>query len=256
VAPVIYVVLSMHKSGSSLVAATLHAGGIDMGAGSDERSYDEGGTCERVATKEINHAILRAWGRPSIDIRAPRRLAIEAEVAARLATAARSLVRAGADCGFKDPRTCLVYPLWAAAIGEHRLVVIYRHWSELQRHYLPRSGGRLRGLVRAYKLVRSWCWHNRGILDALARSPGRAILLEYGAVMSGRAELARLERFVGRPLPDRRDPALYRGRRERGPGMRLAELLVTVRSGGRSPGRILRALERRRREQLARESRE
>ena len=54
----IYVVLGMGNSGTSLLARTLHASGIHMGDGVDTISYDEGGYGERRKFRELNRSML------------------------------------------------------------------------------------------------------------------------------------------------------------------------------------------------------
>ena len=57
----IYVVLGMHKSGTTLISETLHESGINMGEFSDIQQgigYDEGHKYERRETQQINRQIL------------------------------------------------------------------------------------------------------------------------------------------------------------------------------------------------------
>ena len=55
----IYVVLGMHKSGTTLVAKMLHASGINMGESIDESAdYSAGNHYERQSTAELNHVLL------------------------------------------------------------------------------------------------------------------------------------------------------------------------------------------------------
>lgn len=54
----IYVIMGMHKSGTSLIAETLHKSGINMGYFDEQLSYDEANHYERWHTSELNHYLL------------------------------------------------------------------------------------------------------------------------------------------------------------------------------------------------------
>ena len=224
----IYVVLGMHKSGTTLVARTLHRAGIDMGDGLDHRrSYDAGEKFERESTKAINHAILRSDGLFSLDVAAP---AGPIEVGAELRTEMRGVIEtSGAtsrDWGFKDPRTCLTYPIWAEELPEHRLIVVFRSPEAMWPRYRPRE--RRFVPTQACRLVRSWCEHYDRLLEHLDRESTQALVVDYERLMTDDDELRRLGRFVERELPDERHPGLNRGRDRRYPSLRMARVVVRV----------------------------
>jgi len=226
---VIYVVLGMHKSGTTLVSEILHHSGIEMGEPEDiplDRGYDRGNKYERAAAVAIDKDILGAHGVPSERIRAPRQLPRSPEVIARMASLVADLNQRCSDWGFKDPRACLTYPLWEAALPEHRIVAVYRPLHELT----ERKGGD-QSPVQAYRLVRSWHEHNAALLSILKVTPMPWIALHYGRLMEGDIEFRRLERFVGRPLTDRRRPEMRRGTPKAGIWMRVAEALYKRRTG-------------------------
>ena len=179
----IYVVLGMHKSGTTLVARMLHRSGIDMGAGVDlRRSYDSGEKFERESTKAINHAILGSEGMFSLDIAAP---ASPIEIAAERRAEMRCIIdecgSASRDWGFKDPRTCLTYPIWAEELPEHRLIMVFRRPEAMWPRYRPCE----RRLVptRAYRLVERWCECYQRLLDYLDRDETRALVVDYERLM-------------------------------------------------------------------------
>ncbi len=239
----IYVVLGMHKSGTTLVAEILHASGINMGAFEAHLDYDKGNKLERHETQAFNRQFLHGLLLPPLDYLARRpfqpqiapagyernkdSLALVRQGALRRRLAAappdewHALIArcqaAHADWGFKDPRTCLTYPAWRRALPAHRVIVVYRHVEALVRRYRTQGWRRL---PRLYRTLYAWTLYNRLALAAAAGAPAAepggvgkaAIVLNYERLMDGDEEFARLAAFVGRPLVDRRRPDLYRRR--------------------------------------------
>ena len=56
----LYVVLGMHKSGTTLLSQVLHHSGIDMGEIPDGVSYDKGNKYEDQESFHINMELIRA----------------------------------------------------------------------------------------------------------------------------------------------------------------------------------------------------
>lgn len=232
----IYVVLGMHKSGTTLVARLLHESGIDMGCFDPALGYSDGNTFERHATQAANRALLRGlqlpplWhllrrrGRSRFDAAGhprnqdsqawvlwkalERRLGDESLTKALLDPVIQDCQLEYEDWGFKDPRTCLSYEAWSRHLPEHRVIAVYRGLGQV----LTRSRGAARHPLRALRVARGWTLHNRQLLRAVETSPERSLLLRYELLMSDPSEIERLARFVDRPLEDVRDPALHRSR--------------------------------------------
>lgn len=199
----IYVVLGMHKSGTTLVSQTLHKSGISMGREFDEsRSYDQGNQWERRESWWINLEIVGAAeaGYFSLDFATRHPGAPSASVAERM----RALVEAGSgeaeDWGFKDPLTCLTYEQWAHVLPEHRVIAVYRDPGAVMRHYRCRRWD----VPRAWRVLHAWSQYNQGLADAVARAGRNALCLRYEALMSDESEFERLQEFVGRDLADMR----------------------------------------------------
>jgi hypothetical protein len=232
---VIYVVLGMHKSGTTLVARLLHASGISMGEFDDRLGYREGNRCERHAAQEANRALLHGFQIPPLDylMRRHRNRPVDAAgyainrdsqayvlhraLARRLARpdAAERVRPVIARCqelheewGFKDPRTCLTYPAWRKELPEHRIVAVHRGLGQV----LERSQANERHPLRALRVAHAWCVYNDSILRVLEAGGPPRIVLRYERLMEDGDELERLARFVGRPLKDAREPGLYRAR--------------------------------------------
>lgn len=233
--PLIYVVLGMHKSGTTLVSQCLEASGIDMGDFDRELDYGSGNTFERLETQEFNRDLLHGHLIPPLDYllrrsrvpvrdalgyrrnndstaliryRALARRKLRAPERQRMRSLIQSCSSRASDWGFKDPRTCLTYPLWREELPEHRLVVVFRGLPQLlQRYRVSR-----RTPMRYFRVVHAWTLHNWMILKHLRDSPAPSIVIRYERLMYGDETLDKLSSFVGKPLTDARKPALYRNK--------------------------------------------
>jgi hypothetical protein len=232
---VIYVVLGMHKCGTTLVARLLHESGIDMGDFDAELGYGDGNHYERRATQEANRRLLHGLQLPPLDylLRRPLRPPVDAagyainrdsqayvryralarrldhpEAARELQAVVASCAAEGEDWGFKDPRTSLTYAAWRRALPPHRIVVVFRALGQL----LGRTRGGARHPLRALRVVHAWTVYNWMIVRQLEAADQPWIALRYEQLMAGAEPLERLGSFVGRPLRDARDPRLYRTR--------------------------------------------
>lgn len=209
----VYVVLGMHKSGTTLVSQMLHYSGINM---VDEdvitKTYDQGYQYERESTWRLNELILDCPGTESIDIIPPRMLSMTAEERRDMRGIISQCAQDyGPDWGFKDPRTCLTYPLWAEELPEHKIIAIYRSVDELWLRYRhKRFYNRVRDPIQAWKVINRWREANVNLIDYLKSGERDFILLEYQKLMTTDDEFERLEKFVGRSLNDQRRKDLYR----------------------------------------------
>jgi hypothetical protein len=238
----IYVVLGMHKSGTTLVSETLHESGISMGEFSDIRQgigYDEGHKYERRQTQQINRQILHGVLKAPFDLFSFRSRAGRLDAAgyvinddAAALVDVRELERRlssqshrrqmddlvarlqshHSDWGFKDPRTCLTYPLWASSLPEHRLILVYRHFDallrrmlNLRRHKIPVINS-----ARTYAILQGWLVSNLYLIQYAKHGSVPFILLNYERFMSQPEGLERLRAFTGKDLADRRDKTMHR----------------------------------------------
>lgn len=207
----IFVVVGMHKSGTTLVSEILHKSGISMGEFDDSLTYDQGNQYERWDAFKIN---LDMFGVPFEDyfstrIHAPPREPRPPEsIRRRMRTLVASCEAGGGDWGFKDPLTALTYPAWSEVLPPHRVLGIYRDPDEVLGHYRTR----FYDLPRAWKVLRAWCGYNLGLLRALDGHTAPSMLLRYDDLMRNDGELERLQAFVGRELVDARKPDHYRRR--------------------------------------------
>lgn len=240
----IYVVLGMHKSGTTLASQILHHSGVNMGDNLENGvSYDQGNQYERESAWRLNEDILQANHQRSIDICLPTTLHLTPEQRARMQQIIAAGNQAYAHWGFKDPRTCLVYPLWASELTEHKLIVIYRDPTEPWPRYRPRhTRNRYREPFVAWKYLQSWCEHNLRILAYLQATTRPYIVLDYHRLVTTQAEFDRFQQFLGMPLVDRRRPSLYRNRPQSYPMLSFAEWLLGKQKGYQ-PQAILRQFE-------------
>lgn len=227
-APII--VLGMHKSGTSLVSMMLHRSGISMVDAEESGGYDDGNHFERTATNALNKRML--GGASGSSIRTFERLD-ESNVPPELIGEAKRVVdeleRQHHAWGFKDPRTCLTYPLWKQVLPRHKLICVYRAPAEVHAHYTrKRSIDPTRGI----RTLRAWYEYNLGMLDAFQQAQEQErLLLDYGKLMQDDVDIARLARFVGRTISDVRDPRLRRARSDPGPKLRLEAALLKLATG-------------------------
>jgi len=220
---VIYVVLGMHKSGTTLVSQILHHSGINMADGLDPAvDYDGGNKYERQEALRINMALL---GTDEVEILelSPPTNAPPAELRERMTAMIASCAHRFDQWGFKDPRTTITYDSWRSVLPPHRIIGIYRSPSAIWPRYRYRGPHyMLLNARRARSLLARWYEHNLRLLEIVDSSGGDALLLSYHALMTTDDEFRRLGRFIGRVLADRRQPGLYRHRGGFSPLLSLA----------------------------------
>jgi len=206
----IYVVLGMHKSGTTLVAQILHHSGINMiDDATTNMSYELGNQYERNSTRFINQKILNSEGKFSLNIAPPKELKISSEEH-NMKSVIQSCNQKYLNWGFKDPRTCLTYPLWASELSEHKIIVIYRSANEMWQRYRDKSVRiKYRFPYASWLLYKRWCEYNALIINYLKNTSKDFIVVEYRKLMTTEAEFYRLQEFVGKPLNDQRQPDLY-----------------------------------------------
>jgi hypothetical protein len=236
----IYLVLGMHKSGTTLVSQTFHESGINMGDFDESLDYDNNNKFERLVTQEINRVMLdgfllpplshliRSRHRPLFDqagyqrnkdsLALVRYQAFQREYQDYTPPVMKETVNRldseNLDWGFKDPRTCLTYPIWGRVLPDHRLVIVYRHFSQLIKRYRVSTWN----VSRLYRVLYSWTIHNKLIIRHLTQTAQQAIVLSYEKLMEDDLEYTRLQTFVGKKLVDARVSDLYRRRSEKSDG--------------------------------------
>jgi hypothetical protein len=199
----------MHRSGTSLVASALAAGGIAMG----ERllpgdRHNRPGYFEDLDVLDLDRRLLAAacppgdpghadWGWTESE-----RLDVPAVVEAHRGDA-RALVEAraaaGRPWGFKDPRAALLLDFWLSMAPDARFVLPYRLPWEVA-DSLQRLGADvfLRHPDYGYRI---WTFYNRHLLDFRRRHPERTVLVSVDAAVADPGRFAEALRTLGLELP-------------------------------------------------------
>jgi hypothetical protein len=233
----------MHKSGTTLVSKILHHSGINMGDHDEQVSYDRGNQYERYESLALNMEILGLKTHRIIDKPTPTNLQLSPAQRARMQDIIQQCSQKYTDWGFKDPRTSLIYPLWAAELPAHKIIVIYRTPSELwPRFQYPGWWYAYTNPQNAWNCISRWCEHNQRIVESLQNSPTPYLVLNYQALMNGNQEFERLQKFVGRELNDQRKSNLYRSRSKKYFLLEVATWLVNKKTGCH-PQKIIEQLE-------------
>ena len=109
--------------------------------------------------------------------------------------------------GFKDPRTCLTYPIWFKALPNHKVIVVFRHYRELMRRYKTENS-----TPRLFRVLHAWTHYNLCNLHIIQQAAVPTFVVRFEALMQYDEVFHQMEHFVSMPLSDQRNPALYRNR--------------------------------------------
>ena len=240
----IYVVLGMHKSGTTLVSQILHHSGVNMGDNIDGQiSYDRGNKYERESSLRLNMDILNVKDFYILDLKAPVPLRLQPAHRERMRAIIKEYNQKYPNWGFKDPRTTLIYPLWAEELPEHKLIAIFRPPEEIWPRFRY-NGWRYfyTNPQRAWQFIGRWCEHNQKLLSYLQNTSMKFIVLNYKELVTTQAEFKRLQKFMGIPLTDRRRPGLYRARSQNNLFLQVMTQLFALKNGC-SPEKLIEQLE-------------
>jgi hypothetical protein len=119
----IYLVLGMHKSGTTAIASVLNKSGIDMLCSGKDQSYDFGEKFENSEVRKINLNLLGFENNYSLKKISTTTLD-ESTRCKIIEFVNRN--RSKKDWGFKDPRTIATYGIWKKFLPEHKLVCVFR----------------------------------------------------------------------------------------------------------------------------------
>jgi hypothetical protein len=207
----IFVVLGMHKSGTTLVARALHQSGIVMGQEFPSDADYTRVKYEARSAQEITDEIL-GIPRKQLSLEVTSRAlpvnGVQVEAIQRMRRMAAELDERYGDWGFKDPRAALTYRYWKQGLPPHRVIIIYRDPVEVWRRY-----ARVNRKWWSRTAFKVWCDYNKSILSSVSVHEGSKVLaLKFEELLSGDDEWKRLEEFAGRELVDVRDPGQSRFR--------------------------------------------
>jgi hypothetical protein len=224
----VIVVLGMHKSGTTLVAETLHRSGIPMIGSEAAGGYDDGNKMERDETRFLNNTLLEGHGVESLRLRT--KFAPSAVLPEHISEARRIVAKMGdARWGFKDPRTLITFDFWGKVLPDPVLVGVYRNPIEVFGHYMSRAGRLWISRDPAYlpSVLRAWCVYNSRLLEIKRAYPGM-FLIDYGDLMNGNAGMKRLSEYIGQDLMDCRQTNLKRAEAKGNVHYRLAQGIVNI----------------------------
>ena len=193
------IILGMHRSGTSLVAGSLQAAGLHLGAVNNQAPFNRKGNKENVQIRGLNDAMLdrngASWKQPP-----------EAQIAwchtdsRRAQSVLRPYLSAGRAWGFKDPRTIWTVEGWLRLLPSAHLVGVFRHPALVAQSLVARTGALAVSEAEAFDI---WCSYNSELLRL--KRHHRFPLVHFGTVEKIREEfftpIARLARFIGLSSP-------------------------------------------------------
>lgn len=179
------VVLGMHKSGTTLIAKTLHKSGISMGDFDESVGYDSGNQYERKEALIINNNILQSEGKQSLRIEPT---SFDHSKAGTIKKLTEELNKEHEEWGFKDPRTCLTYSLWKPYLRNPKIIVVFRHPRNVASHYCKTG---LRDYILALK---RYIQYNKQAYKIGIQE--NALFVNYENLIYDKRELIRVEKFV------------------------------------------------------------
>lgn len=213
----IFVILGMHKSGTTMISQILHKSGINMGQFDESISYDNGNQYERYDTQLINMEIIGCGEAHSLDVISHvKDLPVYSGIPDKIKKLVFELDNQYSNWGFKDPRTSLSYSVWEKCLPPHKVIYIYRDPLEIWHHYrkyIPRRKV-IQRIKQGYKALRAWQIHNCMLLKHFKENHHHSCILNFSDFMESTSELNRLSEFVGIDLIDCREKSMYRSKPE------------------------------------------
>ena len=196
-------VVGMHRSGTSAVTEVLGEMGFELPppdrlVGANDSNPHGHFEVELLVdlNEEILHRLSGAWAAPPPHLDDSLAPLLDAGLADEAARAFHESFR-GTDFLYKDPRLCLLMPLWRAAMGDHPAVLVVR--SPLG---IAASMRRRNGLPLEYGLA-LWERYMRLALQGLAGLP--VLVQSYSEMLAGQHES--LVSFAKQALADGADIA-------------------------------------------------
>ena len=200
----IFIVLGMHKSGTTLLARALHESGIVMGQDFPPGVKYAEAKYEARWVQEINDEVL-GIGRRELSLHVTSKLlpkkGINKGIKKKMEQGINEMQRSYTHWGFKDPRAVLTYQYWRELLPYHRLVIVYRDPLEVWKRY-----SNFNHSLRFALPFKTWCDYNRTILRYINEvKKEQAICVNFEHLLSGSEEWERFRAFVGADLKDIRD---------------------------------------------------
>jgi hypothetical protein len=193
------IVAGMHRSGTSLTASILQAGGVCMG----ERVLppDTGnrrGYFEDVDFVQFHKNILRASGLSSRGWTFQQPVTISPEAREQAIQLGAVKAAHGAAWGWKDPRTTLFLPFWREVFPGAQFLFVFRApWHTIDSLFRRRSDPEIMAHPRT--ALEYWVHYNQLVCDFVERDPERCAVVNVDALAADpRAVLALVNARFGR----------------------------------------------------------
>jgi hypothetical protein len=155
------VVVGMHRSGTSFLAGSLEASGLNLGPVATHNAHNAKGNRELQALNDFHNRALHArgyaWDRPPSSA-----LDFTPEEAEELLGLLSNLPK---PLGLKDPRMVLFWPGYRRLFPEARWVGIFRHPFQVARSLKERNG------FKKKKSLQLWSTYNRYLMEAYVQQP-------------------------------------------------------------------------------------
>ncbi len=193
----IYLVIGMHKSGTTLISKSLHESGINMVhsvEGASDCYFDQ--KYERLATLEINNDIIQGNWANTLKLGVPGPLKPNPAISSKAKHIISSVQKECSDWGFKDPRLCFTYNFWNRHLPQHKIIGVYRNPYDVIRHYGALSS------PKRYKVLSLWQAYNARLVNIVKANPYNSIMLNYENYMSDDDGLGRLSDFCSLKICD------------------------------------------------------
>ena len=154
------IMLGMHRSGTSLLAGSLEAAGLNLGKVNNSAPFNRKGNKENEQFRELNDALLERSG---FAWYAPPNGPVQWEKAdlERANQLIKPYLDARLPWGFKDPRTVWTVEGWLRALPGAHMVGVFRHPSLVVRSLAARQGNLSVERDDALKL---WCAYNSELI--------------------------------------------------------------------------------------------
>ncbi|MHA1341455.1 MAG: sulfotransferase [Promethearchaeota archaeon] len=209
----IYIVLGMHKSGTSLISRMFHESGINMGTFDKKIDYYNGQKYERSDIHNVIVKMLNVNDVHSLDTIPPFE---EKLIQKNLPLFINILCTCDSNYdhwGFKNPRTIFIYNFIKPFLSDHKLICIYRNLDGVLSHYFQYINYNLKYL---FKVIKAWKIYNEKMTEIIEKAEVDFILLNYEKLMSNSKQIKRLESFLNLQLKDcrsknkKRSPGIYK----------------------------------------------
>lgn len=201
----IYIVLGMHKSGTTLMSEVLHKSGINMVEDQNQdKGYYDGNKMERRSSLDLNHEILNSRNVNSLDIQTDlSRYPITDEHKVKMKEIIDQCSADYSDWGMKDPRSCITYPYWDQQLPAHKLLIVYRHPFKVVNHYAKKRKF-IKRFLRITKTLNSWKQNNRLLIQIAETTKHDCLVLNYEDFLKKDEILDQISKFIDRPARDAR----------------------------------------------------